>query len=519
MTERFFSTFQIASLLHAAPAAVVEWMDKGRLNFSRTPGGAVHIAESDLVRFLEDQGFHFGEELNHCLTPEQRDEVYRQALDGKAGANNPNAPIETVTEVAVSRQDQTDEPDQPSEPVDDEPERKNDRIETETPGIEANELSLPEAPQAPPIDAAPRGDPRAGQICDAILADAVKQGARAVHLTPQGDGCKLQLRINGSLHDKPHFNDRLPDGLRREIVARFLNLANLDIVPEDLAVPHSVEFVRPIEGAPLTLRLSVLPTVNGPRLVIHMPHRPAAGLGLENAARTRLEKLLQGDGLIVVASKRRTGRDLTLRALLGTTHTDGCSAIAIERNSQPHLDDVVRIKIDRAAGLTCATAMGAMEYQDADVILLTELRDPGTALAAFDAAHDGALVIAGVNANSALGAIRELLAMGLEPWPLAATLKAIVEQASVRTLREHCWQSPGGCGRCGHTGWSGSAVLSGVVFIEGQLVELIRTGAAVKQLELAIVQESSTSLAHTAQAAVNTGLTTPAEIARILGHN
>ena len=103
--------------------------------------------------------------------------------------------------------------------------------------------------------------------------------------------------------------------------------------------------------------------------------------------------------------------------------------------------------------------------------------------------------------------------MGLEPWPLAATLKAIVAQASVRTLCEHC---DGGCDRCGQTGWSGSTVLSGVVFIEGQLAELIRTGGSAEQFQRAIAQTAPGSLAHTAHLSVDTGITTPAEIARIL---
>ena len=502
MTERFFSTFQIASLLRAAPGAVVEWMDKGWLSSTRTPGGAVQVAESDLVRFLEDQGFDFGEELSAAVTAEQRDEAYRRALARKAVANGASDPVETETAVAVSEPDE-DEPNQPDEPDEDEP--------NEPPEGQAGELPLPELPQAPPVDAEP-SKPRAGQICDAILADAVKQGARAVHLTPYRDGLKLQLRINDSLHDKPNFDRRLPDGMGREIIACFLNRANPDIAPGALAVPRSAEFTRSIEGLRLALHLSALPTVNGPRLVIRIPHRPAA-LVLEDAARVRLEELLGGDGLIVVASKRRIGRDQTLRALLADADTFGRGVIAIEQNAQGDLDNVARIQINPPAGLTCATAMAAMEYQDADTIVLTELRDPAVALAAFDAAHDGALVIAGINANSAPAATDALLAMGLEPWPLAATLKAIVEQASVRTLCEHC---DGGCDRCGQTGWSGSAVLSGVVFIEGQLVDLIRAGGSIEQFERAISQAGGGSLAHVARAAVDAGITTPAEAARIL---
>ena len=399
---------------------------------------------------------------------------------------------------------------------------QRDEAYRRSPEIEADRLPPPEPPQTPPVDAALLRR-RAGQICDAILADAVKQGAGAVHLTPHRDGLKLQLLINGSLRDKPHFDRRLPDSLKGEIIARMLNRANPDIDPENLTVHHSIEFTRSIEGSRLALRLSALPTVNGTRLVIRLPHRPAADLSLEDAARTRLGELLQGDGLIVVASKRGIGRDLTLRALLAEADTDRRGVIAIERNYQADLDDVVQLQINPSAGLTFATAMEAMEYQNADTIVLSELRDPPTAFKALAAAHDGALVIAGINANSALAATDELLAMGIEPWPLGITLKAIVEQASVRTLCEYCRQSDSGgaflangCGRCARSGWSGRTVLSGVVFVDGQLGQLIRGGGSREQFERTMEKGSPGSLAHAAQAAVDAGITTPAEVARVL---
>ena len=236
-------------------------------------------------------------------------------------------------------------------------------------------------------------------------------------------------------------------------------------------------------------------------------------LVLEVSARTRLEELLQGDGLIVVAAKRKIGRDQTLRTLLASSDTTARSVIAIEQNCKPNLDEVVQLQLNPPAGLTCASAATAIEDQDADTILLTELRDPSTAFGAFQAAHDGALVIAGINANSALEATSEMLAMGLEPWPLGRTLKAIVEQASIRTLCQHC---ENGCDRCEQTGWLGRTVLSGVVFIEGEIADLIRKGTSPEQLAQAIAQVGSGSLACAAQSAVDAGITTPQEVAHIL---
>ncbi|MDP6546665.1 MAG: ATPase, T2SS/T4P/T4SS family [Phycisphaerae bacterium] len=422
MTERLFSTYQIAKLLGTTLGSVAQWMEKGSLNFCSMPDGSVRITESDLIKFLTQQGIDLGEVLAKA--------GYTKVETVGSDSSLLPRPISLGTAGNLTEAATTTEP---PEPVDDEP--------SEEPSISQM------------VDAA-RPDLRAEQVCDAILADAVRSDAQAICLTPHRDHLVLQLRIDGALRDKLNFDHHLPDDLRRQTIACLLNLANPDVDPENLTVPLTAEFTQTIDDREFSLRLSAIPTAHGPRLVIHLPPKTAdiESLALEDAARTRLEELLQADGLILVAAKRRTGRDLMLRALLNAADTDGRTVIAIEQNPAPDMDNVVQLQINPAAGLTYAIATDAMEHQDADTIMLTELRDPETALKAFDAAHDGALVIAGVNATSAAEAITELLAMGIEPWPLGGTLKAIVDRG----------------------GRSDRAAPSGVTFVEGQLAETIR---------------------------------------------
>ena len=469
MTERLFSTYQIAKLLGTTLGSVTKWMDDGSLSFCRMQDGTTRVTESALIKFLTEQGIDLGEVLVKAGyakvapvddTSARLPQTVPAETDRTAKATIAVPPDEPIEDEPIDDEPIDDEPidDEPidDEPIDDEPDRTDDRPpeqQSDDDEIAPPAESFEETPATQPAEAA-SSDLRAEQICDAMLVDAAGQGAQTISLTPYRDRLLVQLRTGGVLHDKPNFDGDLPDELRREVIARLLNRADPDIDPEAPAVLQNAEFTRRIDGQDLTLRLSALPTVHGPRLVIHMPG-PAAdidSLALEDTARGRLETLLQADGLIVVASKRKTGRDLTLRALLNAADTDGRSVITIERNPAPHLDNAAQLQIDPAAGLTYAVAAGALEHQDADAIILTELRDPATAAKAFDAAHDGALVIAGVNANSASAAIIELLAMGLEPWPLGGTLKAIVEQSSQPDR----------------------TVSSSVVFVEGQLAKVIR---------------------------------------------
>jgi len=460
MTERLFSTYQIAKLLGTTLGAVTKWMDDGSLNFCRMPDGAAQITESDLINFLTRQGIDLGQVLikagyTEVVSTEQTDKEPQESApiepsptdqtDNHTPETPETAPVKANDTEVVSI-DQTDktpqksapiEPDQIDNPISEELEKPEEPEKTEP---TRNAKLLPTAQlidkTPPPQSDEPAPRPlQAHQICDAILADAAEQNAQTIHITPRDDQLILQLRIDGLLREKLNFDRNLPQGMRREIIACLLNRTESDIDPANLAVPLSAEFTHRLDGQDLILGVSAIPTLHGVRLVIHMPPRLAniAQLNLESVAQTRLEKLLQGDGLIVVASKRRTGRDTALRALLNSADTDRCTVIAIEQNATPGLDNAAQIQIDPTNGLTYAIAISQIENQDADTILLTELRDPATGLKAFQAAHDGSLVIAGINANSAAEAVSELLAMGIEPWPLGGTLKAIVEQKITQT--------------------------------------------------------------------------------------
>ncbi|MCP4379726.1 MAG: Flp pilus assembly complex ATPase component [bacterium] len=464
MAERLFSTYQIAKLLGTTLSSVDQWIHSGSLGYCHMPDGTNRITESALIKFLSAQGIDLGEML-------------AKVTFAKTTANSETTeflPQSVSTDDTLGEFFDPENETTHKKPINlDPPTAVNTPIEDESPE---------EVPTVQPAEAA-SANLRAEQVCDAILSDAIRQGAQTIHLTPHHNRLVLQLRTDGILRDKLNFDSHLPDDLRRQTIECLIQRATGEI---NLNVPNNTEFTQTIDGQDLALRLSSVPTACGPRLVIHMP-RPAENLdmlALESSARAHLEEILQSDGLILVASKRRTGRDTTLRAMLNTAGTNARSVIAIEQNPSGNLDNVAQVQIDTASGLTFATATSELEYQDADTIVLTELRDPDTACNTFNTAHDGALVIAGLNADSAAGAINELLEMGIEPWPLGGTLKAIVEQTARRTLCEHCKQQsqdssaylPVGCDRCGQSGWSSRTIISNVIFIDEKLTRLIRTG-------------------------------------------
>jgi len=241
MAERLFSPNQIARLLGATPTAVFEWMEKGWLNYRRIgQAGSIRITEGSLITFLRKQGVDLGDLLDKTVPADQRAEVHREAQARQIASAG-----RTISTLAHAP-----------------------RAIVKADGVE-------EVIEAEPVEA-PAPDPRAGQVCDAILADAVKHGAEAIHLTPRGDRLDLQLRIGGVLRDKPHFAGRLPDALKTEIVPAMLTRADPDIDPAAMTAAHHGELTRRIDGREITAHFSALPTANGTRLVIHLPRQAEA---------------------------------------------------------------------------------------------------------------------------------------------------------------------------------------------------------------------------------------------------
>jgi len=489
MTERLFSTYQIAKLLSTTLGAVNRRMSEGSLKFRRMPDGTTRVPESALIDFLTKQGMDLGKVLSKAgYTEASLEKKLSRSQAEPQGEESPQAP-------------------EPEEPADTQPPRRS------RPKIRTARTSV--RPLIEKSRQAPEPSPRAAQICDALFSDARKQGAETIHFTPYRNGLVLQLRIGGVLRNKPNFSRGLSDSLRGEVVTHLLGLADPSIDAETLRVPIYSEFALEIDSKKLAVRLSGVPTAHGIKLVIRMP-RPSVDLktlALDSPARANLEMLLQAGGLIVVASPQKTARDEALAALLTACNTNDASVLTIGPDIETDIYAVSNLRLDPPAGLTYAAAAGAIADQDADIIVLTELRDPTTAWGAFDAAHDGALVIAGTTAASAREAISEIRAMGLESWPLSRTLKAVVERVPLPVLCEHCRVQTGessfeapGCEQCEQTGSSSMQVLTGIVFVDGELADLIRSDAPYEQIAETIQETCPDSLASVARQAAADGL-------------
>ncbi|HUS47709.1 MAG TPA: ATPase, T2SS/T4P/T4SS family [Phycisphaerae bacterium] len=415
MAERLFTTYQVAEMLGQTPGTIVEWIQQGLLPVQDFPNGPSRVPESALVEFLNGRGQDARRVLSEAPADNGVDEI-------------------DVHEVLPRAADDEDE----AVP------RDSEREGTQGP---AEGLSAE------------------AQVADAILTDAAAGGADQAHLEPTGEGLTLRLRVGGLLREKGNFRSRLPAEVAPKLAEHFKSLARLDV--GQCRRPQSGSFTRRLDGREMEIRLSTCPTSFGEKMFIRLvdpARRPPAlselGLGAQDELRLR-GILAEPGAMVIVAGPPRRDRARALVAIIAETMRPELNIVTVGRG-QPELAGANQSRMDPLGGFTYAEAMKVFEAQDADVIMIEDLRDPETAVAAIEAARDGRIVIAGMIAADAAACVAGLLAMGVEPWPLAGTLRAIVEYRP---------------GRKGGDA-AGPAWRPVVWYVEGELAAAIRAGNA-----------------------------------------
>lgn len=375
----------------------------------------------------------------------------------------------------------------------------------------------------------------ATQIVDAILAEGRAAGASDLHLQPAPQGLELKYRLNGVLLPVAVFSAKLGPN----IIARLKVKADLLTYQTD----------RPQEGrirtpeADVEMRVSIFPTLHGERAVVRFfggsgSYQRLDDLGLPADVLLALRNLLvETSGAIVISGPAGSGKTTTAYACLReiAQQTSGArSLVSIEDPIEVAVDGVAQSQVNPQTGLDLASGLRFLMRQDPEVIFVGEIRDRPTADAAMQASLTGHLLLTTFHAGSATETVSRLLDMGIEPYILRSGLLAVLNQRLLRQLCE-CAQDSNdsdarlglnvqrvrqsvGCEKCRGTGYRGR-------FLIVELVVLIRTdlGRAVlarldtAELEKFALQAGMVSRWTRACQAVDAGLTSPAEVRRVLG--
>jgi type II secretory ATPase GspE/PulE/Tfp pilus assembly ATPase PilB-like protein len=377
----------------------------------------------------------------------------------------------------------------------------------------------------------------ATEFVAALLEAAATSGVSDVHLHPVEKSLEVRWRVDGVLQSVGMF----ARGEAADVVTRLKVLAQLLTYHSD--VPQEGR-LRDVPGG-IEMRLSTFPTLHGERATIRLfaaseQHRYPDELGLPDDILRELDSLLQGSsGALVIAGPAGSGKTTTAYACLReiVRRSNGSrNIVTLEDPIESALAGASQSQVKPAAGFTLGAGLRSLLRQDPEVILVGEIRDRETAEGVFQAALTGHLVLSTFHAGSAVEAIARLIEMSIEPYSLRSGLQAVLCQRLVRRLcgcarpAEHDEELlglniprggakiAGGCPRCLQTGYRGRALLAELLArrngtLTGDLLQRTDTHS----IGAAAIISGMVTLESRACEGVASGITSPAEVRRVLG--
>jgi general secretion pathway protein E len=363
------------------------------------------------------------------------------------------------------------------------------------------------------------------RLLDAVLHDALQDGASDIHLETDVRGAEVRLRIDGVMQPLRRIDT---PALAEQMVSRLKVMAELDIGERRL--PQDGRFRLRLRGdggggdREIDFRLSVMPTLHGEDAVVRVLDRMTlaangsgltlAALGFEPALRERIAALARlPHGLLLVTGPTGSGKTTTLYAALADTRHAGEKVVTIEDPVEYRLAGMVQIPVNEKKGLGFARGLRSILRHDPDRVMVGEIRDPDTAQVAVQAALTGHLVFSTVHANHALDVIGRFLHMGLDPYHVVTALEAVLAQ---RLMRVWCSACRGrGCTACHGSGYRGRRAIAELVRLDDGLRDLIAARAPREQLKRALRERGVQSLRDAALAARDAGWTSDEEVARV----
>ncbi|MBX3593284.1 ATPase, T2SS/T4P/T4SS family [Sphingomonas sp.] len=382
-----------------------------------------------------------------------------------------------------------------------------------------------------------RDDSPVIRLINALLLEAVKEGASDVHVETQEKRVVVRFRIDGVLRDKLEPRRELAPLL----VSRIKVMAKLDIAEK--RVPQDGRVTLRIGGHDVDARVSTIPTQHGERVVLRLLEKGSlkldlAHLGMSERDRAVFSRLLERPhGMLLVTGPTGSGKTTSLYAALHTLNDRRRNILTVEDPIEYELPGIGQTQVNARTGMTFARGLRAILRQDPDVIMVGEIRDQETAEVAVRSAMTGHFVLSTLHTNSAVGSVTRLIDMGVERYLLAPMLVGVAAQRLVRRLCPACRRAdvagagdaamlggaltPGdplyravGCDACGGDGYRGRAGLYEVVAVDEAFAGMIHDGAAEAELE-AHARKDNPSLLDDGVAKVRAGVTTVEEVARV----
>lgn len=377
------------------------------------------------------------------------------------------------------------------------------------------------------------------RLVNSVLFQAVRQRASDIHFESFERGLVVRYRIDGVLY--PVLTP--PKHLQASIIARLKILAGLNIAEKRL--PQDGRFAIRTAGKDVDLRVSVLPTAHGERVVLRLLEKENKLLNLSEMGFSSdrlgvIQQLIQlSHGILLVTGPTGSGKTTTLYAALSQINAPDKNIITVEDPVEYQLLGIGQMQVNPKINLTFAAGLRSILRQDPDVIMIGEIRDRETAEIAIHASLTGHLVFSTLHTNDAASAATRLIDMGIEPFLVASSVVAVLAQRLVRKVCKDCRQAyhpddeelirlgivppktrptfyrGAGCPACSQTGYRGRTGIYELLVMDDDIRRLIGAKADAAAVKQVAVGKGMITLKDEGAEKVFHGITTTEEVMRI----
>ena len=374
------------------------------------------------------------------------------------------------------------------------------------------------------------------RLVNTIIAQAIKMSASDIHIEAFSKTSKVRYRIDGELKEimTP------PKTSHVAIVTRIKILGGMDIAETRKPQDGRIETV--IENIQVDLRISVLPTVYGEKVVIRILKQSSImltkeKLGFSDVNIGRFEQIIKvPEGIILLTGPTGSGKTTTLYTVLRELNKPSVNIITVEDPVEYRLEGVNQVQVNTKAGLTFAAGLRSILRQDPDVVMVGEIRDSETAEIAVRAAITGHVVLSTIHTNDAASTVSRLADMGCEPFLISSALMGVVAQRLVRKICSHCkaervpsieemlmlgLDQPimlyhgNGCQNCNYSGYAGRQGIHEILVMDTDLRNIINSRATDDELKERAREKGMQTLADSARELVLKGIIPLEEMIRV----
>lgn len=374
------------------------------------------------------------------------------------------------------------------------------------------------------------------RLINSIISQAVKLRASDIHIEPFEKKLKVRCRVDGDLIEVM----RPSKAAHAAIVTRIKIMGKMDI--SERRKPQDGRMEKAIDGRVVDMRISVLPTVFGEKVVIRILDRTSfmmtkEELGFTENNLTLFNQVMRNpNGIILITGPTGSGKSTTLYTVLAEMNQPDKNIVTVEDPVEYSLDGINQVQVNPKADLTFATGLRSILRQDPDIIMVGEIRDPETVNIAIRAAITGHLVLSTIHTNDTASTITRLVNMGIDPYLISSSVVGIVAQRLVKRICTHCKFSyeiddknallvgipektqvyrGEGCTKCNGTGTSGRTAVHEVMVVDREIRNMINEGHSIDEIKDKAISSGMHTLKDACRELLLKGIITMDEMLKI----